>query len=473
MASSPDVGVSSELTAVVPTGGLTSVPPILRPPRDVQPIPLFLRPPIDDDPVLLRPPAHDETASFLLRPSPASLEEQERLPGALQAPEDPEAQWQQPGAVAASSSSSAMHSRQDSGDEVPPLDLVETRVAFAEAAPAGPPGAQTKLSLCALSVACLAEAIVVVPTIHFEARANIWSFLLRVLICIVRLSPVVTTPIFRLLCSARGLPERFVWFPIIGDAAPTAAGAAATPNLDSNAGSGGLQRGGLSSALRQRIDSCWQVARSAFLCPEVRWGVAITLDMWQCWGVRQSGLILLLVLNVLMCFGDTVMLILMLAAKTDDYLPEVQHADVLACRPKDIVFSEEEATDGKLDPMCIICLGEFRDGEEAAQLPCNHVFHNDCIGQWLSKSRHCPLRCPRRVLPPLPYAASAPAASGHSSEVSAAVPEAAVPVHSLVPLGRRIGDMMGPATTPPGTPLQDMPLEASSTSHGTPATEVP
>merc|ERR1712151_343862 len=49
---------------------------------------------------------------------------------------------------------------------------------------------------------------------------------------------------------------------------------------------------------------------------------------------------------------------------------------------------------------CIICLGDFIDGDEVVQLPCNHTFHTECIGHWLVKSHRCPLRCPQFVLPP-------------------------------------------------------------------------
>ncbi|KAF3627782.1 putative peroxidase N-like isoform 1 [Capsicum annuum] len=40
---------------------------------------------------------------------------------------------------------------------------------------------------------------------------------------------------------------------------------------------------------------------------------------------------------------------------------------------------------------CSICMEEFVIDSEASQLPCNHLFHNDCIVPWLNRSNTCPL----------------------------------------------------------------------------------
>ena len=43
--------------------------------------------------------------------------------------------------------------------------------------------------------------------------------------------------------------------------------------------------------------------------------------------------------------------------------------------------------------MCAICLEEFTHGEEVDVLPCddNHIFHVDCIAQWLESQTVCPV----------------------------------------------------------------------------------
>ncbi|XP_031269022.1 RING-H2 finger protein ATL78-like [Pistacia vera] len=40
---------------------------------------------------------------------------------------------------------------------------------------------------------------------------------------------------------------------------------------------------------------------------------------------------------------------------------------------------------------CVICLEEISIGSEATCMPCSHVYHQDCIVNWLEKSNLCPL----------------------------------------------------------------------------------
>ncbi|KAE9597826.1 hypothetical protein Lal_00013935 [Lupinus albus] len=47
------------------------------------------------------------------------------------------------------------------------------------------------------------------------------------------------------------------------------------------------------------------------------------------------------------------------------------------------------------DSLCCVCLGEFELKEEVLQIPyCKHVFHIECIHNWLQSNTTCPLcRC--------------------------------------------------------------------------------
>jgi hypothetical protein len=40
---------------------------------------------------------------------------------------------------------------------------------------------------------------------------------------------------------------------------------------------------------------------------------------------------------------------------------------------------------------CMICLGDFRDGDECRRLPCRHVFHTSCVDEWLRRCTDCPI----------------------------------------------------------------------------------
>ncbi|CAG2164565.1 unnamed protein product [Oppiella nova] len=39
---------------------------------------------------------------------------------------------------------------------------------------------------------------------------------------------------------------------------------------------------------------------------------------------------------------------------------------------------------------CVICMGEFLISEPIRFLPCMHIYHTDCIDDWLMRSFTCP-----------------------------------------------------------------------------------
>ena len=40
---------------------------------------------------------------------------------------------------------------------------------------------------------------------------------------------------------------------------------------------------------------------------------------------------------------------------------------------------------------CMICLNDYAIGDVVKTLPCFHMFHPDCINEWLGRSKLCPL----------------------------------------------------------------------------------
>lgn len=54
-------------------------------------------------------------------------------------------------------------------------------------------------------------------------------------------------------------------------------------------------------------------------------------------------------------------------------------------RPRD--HSENEGCDS----MCTICLLELEDGDRVADLSCGHLYHADCLSEWILKKNSCPL----------------------------------------------------------------------------------
>ncbi|KAL3849262.1 hypothetical protein ACJIZ3_011144 [Penstemon smallii] len=55
------------------------------------------------------------------------------------------------------------------------------------------------------------------------------------------------------------------------------------------------------------------------------------------------------------------------------------------------IESLERKTMDCANESCSICLEEFFNGGEAACMPCSHMFHRDCIAEWLRTSHYCPL----------------------------------------------------------------------------------
>jgi E3 ubiquitin-protein ligase DOA10 len=45
------------------------------------------------------------------------------------------------------------------------------------------------------------------------------------------------------------------------------------------------------------------------------------------------------------------------------------------------------------DKTCPICFEDFQENEDVIPLPCNekHIFHDNCITEWLKNNNACPL----------------------------------------------------------------------------------
>ena len=45
---------------------------------------------------------------------------------------------------------------------------------------------------------------------------------------------------------------------------------------------------------------------------------------------------------------------------------------------------------------CLICLEKFVKGQKSIALPCIHIFHSQCIKQWMKKKNSCPI-CKNKI----------------------------------------------------------------------------
>ena len=51
---------------------------------------------------------------------------------------------------------------------------------------------------------------------------------------------------------------------------------------------------------------------------------------------------------------------------------------------------------GQSQMLCSICLDDFEDGEQVRELRCHHIFHVQCVDEWLRTKDACPL-CNRAI----------------------------------------------------------------------------
>ena len=61
--------------------------------------------------------------------------------------------------------------------------------------------------------------------------------------------------------------------------------------------------------------------------------------------------------------------------------------EIINSFPKSIVDDINKLEEKK----CVICLEEFKNGDEKTTVPCFHIFHPNCINEWFKKHDTCPI----------------------------------------------------------------------------------
>ena len=65
----------------------------------------------------------------------------------------------------------------------------------------------------------------------------------------------------------------------------------------------------------------------------------------------------------------------------------------LPCSPCDdpYVANDEDEDEDEDEVMCTICMVDIEDGDRIGALPCDHLFHVDCLKEWIQRRNVCPL----------------------------------------------------------------------------------
>ena len=55
------------------------------------------------------------------------------------------------------------------------------------------------------------------------------------------------------------------------------------------------------------------------------------------------------------------------------------------------VFPQAKATPKDVDKQCMICLEDYKIGEDIMTITCMHRYHKDCVAPWIANSPTCPV----------------------------------------------------------------------------------
>ena len=86
----------------------------------------------------------------------------------------------------------------------------------------------------------------------------------------------------------------------------------------------------------------------------------------------------------------------MMDANNTSTAPGPASEEAIAALPKKRVEKSMLGSDGKAE--CSVCMDNVEVGDEVTFLPCNHWFHEQCVGAWLKEHDTCP-HCRKGIMP--------------------------------------------------------------------------
>ena len=75
--------------------------------------------------------------------------------------------------------------------------------------------------------------------------------------------------------------------------------------------------------------------------------------------------------------------------KKENLFKEEDANEILRYIPNSIITQEKNENEDNYK--CVICLFEFKLRDKVCTLPCLHIFHIDCLKNWIIRNRWCPI----------------------------------------------------------------------------------
>ena len=75
----------------------------------------------------------------------------------------------------------------------------------------------------------------------------------------------------------------------------------------------------------------------------------------------------------------------------NEYSNKINKDDFIGKNKVDGIENIKLNIDNTIFFQCGICMDTFQDGEQLKKLVCSHIYHKDCLNQWIQSKKDCPL----------------------------------------------------------------------------------
>jgi len=137
----------------------------------------------------------------------------------------------------------------------------------------------------------------------------------------------------------------------------------------------------------------WSIPAAALECTILC--VIVLLVSGSVDGIAKVHLTAVLVVNALITIDSFGAAVVSHRRGFREVFPELEVIEPV--RYKDLVRSLPGGVGNAGDKGCAICLQDFDPQESAVRLPCGHIFHAECAGEWVGRGHGCPYRCKHKA----------------------------------------------------------------------------